>query len=139
METRRNKRVVGVIQKDNKILLIRRIKNEEEYYVFPGGAVENNESEEKALKREIEEETSLIIGEESKRLFEMENQGRWEIYYLIKEFTGVPRIQGPEKKRMGIDNQYILEWKNITEIKGMKNLYPREIVEKLFLYLTRSN
>lgn len=129
METRENKRVVGIIQKDNKILLIRRIKNEGGYYVFPGGAGENNESEEKALKREMEEETSLIIGE-SKKLFEMKNQGRREIYYLIKEFTGVPRIQGPEKKRMGIDNQYILEWRKISEIKKMKDLYPQKAAKK---------
>ncbi len=32
-------RVAAVIIKDDKILLIRRIKNGQEYYVFPGGGV----------------------------------------------------------------------------------------------------
>ena len=48
-------RAVGVIIKDNKILLMRRIKNGQEYYVFPGGGVKEGESTETAIIREIRE------------------------------------------------------------------------------------
>jgi len=41
-----------VIIKDNKILLIKRTKKDSVYWVIPGGAVEENETREEALKRE---------------------------------------------------------------------------------------
>ena len=52
-------RAVGVIIKENKILLMRRMKNGQEYYVFPGGGVKEGESTETAIIREIKEELSL--------------------------------------------------------------------------------
>lgn len=38
-----NKRVSAIIIKNNQILLIHRIKNDIEYFVLPGGAVEVGE------------------------------------------------------------------------------------------------
>ncbi|MFC1710486.1 NUDIX domain-containing protein [Patescibacteria group bacterium] len=46
-------RVAGIIIDKNKILLIRRKKNGKEYYVFPGGGVENKEDNKKSLLREL--------------------------------------------------------------------------------------
>ena len=50
----------AVIIKDNKVLLVHRIKNVNEtlreYYVIPGGKQENNESDEETLVREVKEE-----------------------------------------------------------------------------------
>lgn len=123
-------RIVGVIIKDDNILLMRRVKDGREYYVFPGGSIENNETEIEALKREIKEETSLSIGE-SKKLFELENQSRQEVYYLITEFTGTPEIKSPEKERMSEQNQYYLEWIKLSAIKELDNLYPEEAIKKL--------
>lgn len=137
-------RVVGIIIKDNNVLLMRRVKNGQEYYVFPGGGVERNESFEEALKREMKEELSINI-ENPKLLFELENQlkdqygGHMtgypnEHYYLIENFSGKPELGGPEKERMDDKNQYFLEWtelKDIKSIKNIQNLYPKEAVEKL--------
>lgn len=52
--------VDGIIQQDDKILLIKR-KNPpfKDEYALPGGFVENNEVVEKAVVREVEEETGL--------------------------------------------------------------------------------
>jgi ADP-ribose pyrophosphatase YjhB (NUDIX family) len=127
-------RIVGIIIKDDDVLLMRRVKDGREYYVFPGGSIENNETEEEALKREIKEETNLSIGE-SKKLFEIENQGRREVYYLITEFTGMPEIKSPEKERMSEQNQYYLEWIKLSVVKELNNLYPEESVEKLLKFL----
>jgi ADP-ribose pyrophosphatase YjhB (NUDIX family) len=41
MNQRLNKRAAAVIIKDGKILLMRRVKNGREYFVFPGGGIEN--------------------------------------------------------------------------------------------------
>ncbi len=61
-----NKRVSVIIIEGKKILLMHRIKSGKDYFVLPGGGVENNENNVDALIREVKEETSLDIevGEE---------------------------------------------------------------------------
>src|SRR3989344_804106 len=98
-------RVAGVIIKDGKILLMRRVKNGEEYFVFPGGSVEEGENLEEALEREVKEELSLDI-KNYEKIFEIENRGIKEAYYLIMEFSGTPQLGGPEKDRTSESNQY---------------------------------
>jgi len=123
-------RVAGVIIKDGKILLMRRIKNGEEYYVFVGGHVESGETVEDALKREIKEEVSLDI-KKYEKIFELENRGEDWICYLIVEFTGKTELGGPEKERMKKSNQYYPEWWELMRATELKNLFPREAVKKL--------
>src|SRR3989344_5924029 len=56
-------RVRSVIVKEEKLLLIERVKSgKETYYVFPGGGVERSDSNpEEALKRECREELGLEV------------------------------------------------------------------------------
>ena len=49
----------ALILDNNKILLIHRFKDGREYFVLPGGHIEEGESEEEALIREIKEETNF--------------------------------------------------------------------------------
>lgn len=56
--------VAALIEKDNKYLIARRSTGSKEVlgkWEFPGGKVEKNEKEEKALEREIKEEFELDI------------------------------------------------------------------------------
>jgi 8-oxo-dGTP diphosphatase len=57
--------VAAVIQHNGKTLCVQRNFNKYDYisfkYEFPGGKVENNESHEEAIIREINEELSLLI------------------------------------------------------------------------------
>lgn len=143
MESKKT-RVAGIIIREGKILLIRRVKNGQEYYVFPGGGVEEGESFEEALRREIREELSIDI-ETPKPIFQPENQFRDrygghmigypnEHYFFIEKFSGKPELGGPEKKRMDDQNQYFLEWVEWIELlkaAGLKNLFPKEAVAKL--------
>jgi len=63
--------VAAIILSNNKILCVQRGPNKYEYisykYEFPGGKIENGESKENALKREISEELFMDIKVE--RLF----------------------------------------------------------------------
>ncbi len=54
-------RVAAIIVKDNAVALIERRRGDDIYYLFPGGAVEGNESPTEALIREIYEELGLHI------------------------------------------------------------------------------
>lgn len=41
-----------VIAENGKVILIKRVRNESVYYVFPGGGIEEGETPEQAAKRE---------------------------------------------------------------------------------------
>lgn len=123
-------RVAAVIIKDGKILLIHRIKNGQEYYVFLGGGVKEGESLEEALAREVKEELTLDI-KLFKQIFNIINQGREEYYFLVENYDGVPQLNGEEKERMNENNQYIPVWIKLSKAISMSNLYPKEAREKL--------
>lgn len=123
-------RAIGILIEGGKILLLRRVKEGRGYFVFPGGGVEEGETAEMAVKREIKEELSLDAKNIDK-IFENINQGNPEVYFLIKDYTGNPKLGGPEKARMNEQNQYYLEWIELSKMKEMENLYPREAIIKL--------
>jgi 8-oxo-dGTP pyrophosphatase MutT (NUDIX family) len=119
---RTNKRVGAVIKRENKVLLIHRFKNGDEYWVLPGGGVEDEESLEEALKREVFEETGLeLIGFES--LGSDESGDHHHYYYDCKVSVGEPQLGGPEKDNSSAENIYILEWVEILNISKL-NVYP---------------
>lgn len=54
--------VVGIVEKDGKILMIKRAKKEGNLeWAFPGGKVEENETKENACIREVYEETGINV------------------------------------------------------------------------------
>lgn len=61
--------VAAIIVHDNKILCVQRNENKLEYiskkYEFPGGKIEEGETKEQTIKREIKEELRLDIHVES--------------------------------------------------------------------------
>ena len=114
-------RAVLVFINEGKILLLYRFKGGEEYYVFPGGGVEDNETIEQAALREAEEETGLKVTLK-KKLWEYTNGERTEHFYLIDTFSGDLKISGPEETRQSEDNVYRLEWVPLDKVGDLKLL-----------------
>lgn len=139
------RRVSAVIWKDNKVLLLRRVRPGHDYFVFPGGGVEEGETLEEALKREVKEELtldvvrfrSLFTADRIRMpLYSTSHTGEQrEFYFLIEEYEGIPEIGGPEKERISEENQYHIVWMPLRELKTTRNILPQGNAKKLAEFL----
>lgn len=124
-----NPRVAAIILDKDKILLMYRFRAGEEYYTLLGGSIEEHENLEQALVREIKEESNLeISGLEF--LWQLDNRGREDNYFLVKNFSGELKLGEPELSRQNENNKYIPTWVNLTDIKNI-DLKPVKIKEKI--------
>ncbi len=129
-------RVSAIIERDNKVLLIYRIKDEKEYFVFPGGGIEDGESSTDAIKREIKEEIGINI-ENVKVAFEFEEKDprrdnlQKHIYYAIDDFEGKPKWNSSGPEIHSEQNSYKLVWINKEKLKSMENVYPEKAKQLL--------
>lgn len=117
---RTNVRVSAIIIRDNKILLIHRKKNGEEYWVFPGGGVEDTETAQEGIIREVKEETNLDVLK-CELAFDSHNEAskKDEPFYFCEVSDGEPEIVGEEKDKHNPENWYHLEWVELDEVKDI--------------------
>jgi len=111
--------VVGaVIQKDSLVLLLKRPKDDfmGGIYELPSGKVEDDESLDSALYREVEEETGLRIREIKRYLgyFDYESESGEK----TRQFNFVITVEEPIKIRLKEHDDFI--WVN----KNRLHLYP---------------
>lgn len=110
-------RAAAIIVKGSQILLIHRHKSGREYYVLPGGGIENGEKPEEALIREIKEETNFDAKlAKSLGSFRDREKGDEHYFFLVTEFSGEMRLGGPEAEHQSEGNKYILEWHSLSEL-----------------------
>ena len=139
-------RVAGIIFIDGKIALMHRkdvLKRPEmpEYYTIPGGGLEEGETEEEGVIREIKEEFGIKV-KIIKKLYEMESKKFWqkEIFFLCEYESGkFGTGTGPE---FSGDPKYIDSGKYIPELVEKEdiakiNLLPPEIKEKIIADLQK--
>jgi len=123
-------RVAGIGIRDGKVLVIHRI-NEigEEYYVFPGGGQEENETSEEAVVRELYEETSLNV-KPRKLLYHITwDEGIENFFYLCDAENGEAMLRDDSEefaKMQKGEQSYTLEWILIEELHTLK-LYQLEV------------
>ncbi|MCF7510340.1 NUDIX domain-containing protein [Vibrio sp. D54] len=114
-----------LVNHHQELLLIHRVRNDRQYWVFPGGSVEAGEKPVEAAKREALEETSIELGS-VKKVLELENQGRLETYFL--SYVGNLKVKlgsGPEQIRKSDVNQYHLKWVRVEQLHSI-SLYPEK-------------
>lgn len=117
-------RAVAVVIHEDSLLVIKRLKNDQSYYVFPGGGIEAGESAQKAAERELWEETS-IRGEVIKPIHQLEvDDGVTMTAFLCRYLSGEPALgdfSERAKSVAGIDT-YEPMWIPLKNLPS--NLFP---------------
>ena len=128
--------VRGIISKDNKVAVIKRIREKDgkirEYYVLPGGGVEGKETLEQAMHREAKEELGVEIKIDG-TLYKFVNMGELNHFMLCEVTDGeFGTGTGPEytSKDYSDRGQYIPMLLSREEIQHI-NLVPNEIRDKI--------
>ncbi|MBI4926580.1 MAG: NUDIX domain-containing protein [Anaerolineae bacterium] len=120
-------RAAALIVRDGKLLLIRRRRAGREYYVLPGGGLEQGETYEAACRREVLEETGLqVISARLVLLYD--NMGNPESSFLVTTVPSEPVLGGEEALQNSPENAYQLTWVSPEDLMKI-NVVPRVIRE----------
>ncbi|HDR4422029.1 TPA: NUDIX domain-containing protein [Bacillus cereus] len=122
-------RGAAIIVQEGKIALIKRIREGETYYVFPGGGIEGNETAEEATKREAYEELGVHI-EVEHLITKVEYKGT-EYYFNAHIIDGVFGSGKAEEFKLKGRGSYIPLWLPIHELEKV-NIKPYEVVGSIF-------
>lgn len=137
-------RAAGILIEHEKVALIKRERGSSVYYLFPGGQVENGETPEEAVKRELFEELGLHA-EIQRLLAIVVFNGRKQFYFLVTRVGGTfgtgsgEELESSKESEAGV---YLPEWmpfQSLSEnevrpqsvvallLNALKDGWPREI------------
>ena len=124
----------AIIIEDNKLLTMfrRKIKNDgsvKEYYVIPGGGLEEGETLEENVIRELKEEFNVDI-EIIKFLGTEEYEDTIANYFLCKIVNGTPKLGGEELERMTSQNYYEIRYIDLNDIDNY-DINAKDIIKNL--------
>ena len=119
-----------ILLENNAVLLIKRVKNDRTYYVFPGGRAEQGETPEMTAMREAYEELGVQVklGDcfETIRFCEVEQ------YYFLATIVGGELGTGQAEEFTTGEGTYELEWLPVEELNKYP-IIPTEIVNRLMI------
>lgn len=117
------KAVRAIVVKDDSLLVMHRNKFGHEYYALVGGGIDFGETAEQSLKREITEETGLVV--KNPRLMFIEEAGAvfgTQYIYLCEYVNGEPKLQ-PDSIEAKIEangkNLYMPMWLPIKDLHSV--------------------
>lgn len=85
-----------ILIENNNVLLIYRERDEEKYYVFPGGGIEEYETKEECIKRECKEELGIDV-EIKKYVYEIKGKDFIQHFFLVTRINGKVGTGNPEE------------------------------------------
>ena len=124
----------AIIIEDGKLLTMfrRKIKKDgsvKEYYVIPGGGLEESETLEENVIRELKEEFNVDI-EIIKFLSTEEYDDTIANYFLCKIVNGTPKLGGEELDRITPENYYEIRYIDLNDIDNY-DINAKDIIKKV--------
>ena len=130
--------VRAIILQNEKMVSMYREKNGRIYYTFPGGGLQENESEKECVIREVIEEFGMVV-EPIKKVYTYESEKSIEHFYLCKHISGeFGSGQGEEfqdDRNKGVYKPMMIEISNIPNLP----LMPPEVAEAFYQDYIKDN
>ena len=123
-----------VLLQDNKVALIERHRAGLDYYVFPGGGVDEGESPEQAAIREAMEELGIEVAIRQKVAdIQLGSKSR-QVYFLVEQVggefgTGIGEEYTDSDPNSPEEGIYIPIWMPIEELSLHENIYPADVAK----------
>ena len=129
-------RATAAVVKDEKLLMIHRHNHGEEYWVLPGGGVEEDENLESAVLRELNEETSIVGKTKEKILDFIDSKDDRHVLFSVEYVSGKPVLHADSEEANSADPEqsYNPEWVGINKLPELV-IYPKEEKDFLIEYL----
>lgn len=130
MKIKSKPRAAGILIEHGQIALIQRSRDQDLFYVFPGGGVDSTENPEQAVVREIKEELGLDVGV-VRLVAESTYMGRAHYYYLLEKQGGVfGSGHGKELSRSPDSERGSVKpcWVALEDLEYLK-LYPSQLAD----------
>ena len=121
-----------VLIQNNKVALIERHRAGLDYFVFPGGGVDEGESPEQAAVREAMEELGIEVAIKQKVAEVQLGQKSKQVYFLVEqtggEFgTGAGEEFTTSDQGNSDEGVYIPVWMPIAQLPRHENIYPVDV------------
>lgn len=125
-----------VLIQDGRVALIERHRAGLDYYVFPGGGVDEGETPQQAAIREAMEELGVEVTIKMKIAEIQHGPKSRQIYYLVEQTGGTFGTGAGEEFTDADPNDpdegiYIPIWMPIPELALCENIYPEEVAQKV--------
>jgi mutator protein MutT len=123
-----------VLIQDGKVALIERHRAGMDYFVFPGGGMDEGETPEQAAVRESMEELGIEVAIRQKVSEIQFGQKSRQIYFLVDQVSGEFGTGAGEEYTDADPNDpnegiYIPIWMSIDELPLHQNVYPARVSE----------
>ncbi len=122
-------KVAAVVYQDGKVLLMFRRNHGKEYYTFPGGGIQEGETKEAALIRELQEETAIHVVPSDPLCTVIWDEASRQYFFKAKYVSGTPALGDFNEKevmRTDPDQYYEPMWIGIDDMERAV-VYPLEV------------
>lgn len=120
----------AILIHQGQILLMERWRDGEHYFSIPGGGIEQDESPEHAVLRELKEETS-VSASLGRLLYTWKEGTHTHYFYECIYISGEAHLPADAEEAGDENNKYKPRWIKYDEIKNLPYGYWRPVADQL--------